>query len=112
MRAAHQRVAHGVDPHSALLTRLHTQFERHGISPRLADSRSERWFSATFEGTRHRYGFRLAQESDHAALAQLQAEICEADFALPGHIVADIALVPGDESGDGFTIEALTVEAA
>jgi hypothetical protein len=85
-----------VDPHRALRRAL---ARRHPDLHVLA-SRSEPWASATFIGARH--------ELDCAAGADLTG-LESADFALPGHIVADVAVF---RTGDRLRIEALTIEDA
>ena len=73
------------------------------------------WASVTFTGARHR--FRIALDGDGAvgAAADFLAAMDGMDLPIPGHIVADLALV-GEQRGDNgrhvsLEIEALTVEA-
>jgi hypothetical protein len=82
------------DPHRALIRAL---LARHPGLIVLA-SRTEPWASATFTGTRHELV---------CATGPNLAGIEEADFDLPGHIVADIgwSAEPGR-----LLIEALTLE--
>ena len=61
-------------------------------------SRSEPWASATFVGERH-----LLTCAAGVDLTGIE----EADFDLPGHIVADVAL---SRDGERMIIEALTIE--
>ncbi|WP_242446130.1 hypothetical protein [Sphingopyxis lindanitolerans] len=61
------------------------------------------WASANFVGARHLF----ACAGNEAAKA-LQERLIATEWRLPGHIVADVAIEPGD--GAGFTIEILTVE--
>jgi hypothetical protein len=80
----------------------------------LSDFRSTDWRSLTFAGERHRIDLRVPGPRA-AALAQcLTSDLGEAEFHIPGHIVADIAVVGAMiEHPDGavsLTIEALTVE--
>ena len=75
---------------------------------------SRRWASITFSGERHRLNLRLeGAEAGRAADAFLDG-LCEREFDLRGHILADIALVEDARDGDGvrLTLEALTVEAS
>ncbi len=74
----------------------------------LAGSRETLWASSGFTGWRHVYSFDLGARDDPAALARLDST----EFDLPGHIVADIALVARERDAHGcrITIEALTVE--
>lgn len=64
------------------------------------DSASEPWASITFSGTRHLYVFATGPD-----LAGIAAE----EWALPGHVVADIAAVI---QGERLIVEALTLETA
>jgi hypothetical protein len=64
---------------------------------RLRTSRSEDWASVTFVGARHCFEFDPAPAP---------ADLMETEFTLPGHIVADIAVMP---SPDRLVIEALTL---
>lgn len=68
--------------------------------PRLMilDSRVESWASATFTGARH-----VLTCAGGVDLTGIE----DVEFALPGHLVADIAF---DVAGDRVTIEALTIE--
>jgi hypothetical protein len=94
------------DAQSLLLRAL----RRHGAPlPDLRTAHSEAWASATFAGARHRFAFAPAAPACADALA---STIGSAEFALPGHLVADIVVASRAVSRDGIalTIEALTVE--
>jgi hypothetical protein len=71
-------------------------------------SRETLWASSGFSGRRHRFWFEIAEMREPVALACLDS----VEFELPGHIVADIALVDRERDPQGcrITIEALTVE--
>lgn len=73
---------------------------------------SERWASVTFTGARHRIACRLGGERAIELAGAFCAGIGEAEFELPGHIVADIAVMEmtADRSGVAILLEALTVE--
>jgi hypothetical protein len=76
---------------------------------------SRRWASITFTGARHRFGLRLSGPGARTAADAFLDGLGEREFALNGHIVADIAL-KGDVAEEGedvvrLTLEALTVEA-
>jgi hypothetical protein len=78
----------------------------------LTNLRSVDWQSLTFLGERHEISLRIAgPHSD--AVAQRLTHGLDADFVIPGQIVADLAVVSGPErTGDGSTelsIEALTI---
>ena len=79
----------------------------------LSDFRSTDWQSLTFMGERHVMDLRIPGP-DAAALAnRLTDGLADAEFAIPGQIVADIGLErPAHENLDGsisLRIEALTV---
>jgi hypothetical protein len=75
---------------------------------------SRAWASITFSGARHQLCLRLAGEGAKDAADGFVSGLCEADFHLPGHILADIALSSRQDSADGvrLKLEALTVEDA
>jgi hypothetical protein len=76
------------------------------------EARSTSWASATFSGSRHRFGLTLSGEAASATVGRLADGIDAMEFELPGHLVADIAIVDRTDTPDGssFAIEALTVE--
>jgi hypothetical protein len=79
----------------------------------LSDFRSTDWNSLTFAGERHRISLRVPGPDAAAVTALLVEGLEEADFTIPGQIVADIALAqPPAPRPDGailIEIEALTV---
>lgn len=79
----------------------------------LSNFRSTDWNSLTFAGERHDIALRIPGPGAAAVAALLIDGLEEADFAIPGQIVADIALArpPGHHSDGAITleIEALTV---
>ena len=79
----------------------------------LSDFRSTDWNSLTFAGERHEITLRIPGPGAAAVAALLVEGLEEADFAIPGQIVADIALAkPLQGQRDGsilIEIEALTV---
>jgi hypothetical protein len=85
--------------------------ERHRIL--LTDFRSVDWNSLTFAGERHIISLRIPGPGAAAVAAALISGLEEADFNIPGQIVADITLgVPPANQADGaiiVEIEALTV---
>jgi hypothetical protein len=93
----------------ALLGR--TSVERDRIL--LTEYRSVDWQSLTFVGERHEFRFRMAGPGAEEFFEAFTADLGEADFALPGHVVVDIALLGAmSREGDGsiaFGIEALTI---
>jgi hypothetical protein len=71
------------------------------------------WQSLTFAGERHRIRLRVPGPGADAIVDRLTRDLGEAEFAIPGQIVADIA-VEGEplHEADGsvsLTIEALTI---
>ena len=93
----------------ALLAR--TGVERNRIL--LGNFRSTEWNSLTFAGERHQITLRIPGPNAAPVAAMLTDRLEEADFTIPGQIVADIALTrPPTAQADGsitLSIEALTV---
>ena len=105
--------AHPPDATSALLRAIAAQFAaRDGFAVENIKSRS--WASATFLGARHELIFGLSGATADAAADAFVSRLDSIEFALRGHIVADIALVSDERRADGvrIAIEALTVEDA
>ena len=79
----------------------------------LTEFRSVEWQSLTFVGERHQVAFRLVGPNADEALHRLASGLAEAEWAIPGHIVADIAVAgpPRYEDGGAITVdlEALTI---
>jgi hypothetical protein len=79
----------------------------------LTDIRSVDWQSLTIVGERHEIAIRIPGPFAAALAASLCDDLAEAEFAIPGHIVADILVADGPaRSADGsvsLSIEALTV---
>ena len=79
----------------------------------LSNFRSTDWNSLTFTGERHQIALRIPGPGSAAVAALLVEGLADADFSIPGQIVADIALVrpPIDQPDGAITldIEALTV---
>lgn len=80
----------------------------------LSDICSTPWHSLTFAGERHRIDLRVPGPGAGAVARLLTHGLDEAEFVIPGQIVADIAVQGAMfEHPDGsvsLTIEALTVE--
>ena len=80
----------------------------------LSDFRSTDWHSLTLAGERHRLHLRVPGPGAAAVAQRLTHDLREAEFSIPGQIVADIAVEGAMiEHADGavsLTIEALTVE--
>lgn len=79
----------------------------------LTEFRSIDWQSLTFLGERHEMELRVPGPGAPALAARLTGGLAEAEFAIPGQIVADIGLErPPTINPDGSVtlhIEALTV---
>ncbi len=98
------------DSTTALLRAIVGRFPDQRLT--VEDVRSRSWASATFTGARHELRFRVEGEGAQAAADAFLADLGTAEFALRGHILADIALVSQQRSADTATVslEALTVE--
>lgn len=79
----------------------------------LTDIRSVDWQSLTIVGERHEIAIRIPGPFAAGLAASLCDGLAEAEFAIPGHIVADIVVADGPtQCADGsvsLSIEALTV---
>ena len=79
----------------------------------LTDVRSVAWRSLTFDGERHEFDLRIVGPHADAIAQRMCHGLEEAEFSIPGIIVADIAIAGGPEmASDGsarLSIEALTV---
>lgn len=75
---------------------------------------SRPWASVTFSGARHRLAVRFEGPGAGAAADAFLDGLAEREFALAGHVLADIALVwdarAPHEDQARLTLEALTVE--
>lgn len=81
----------------------------------LSDAQSVDWRSLTFSGERHQLALRIAGPQARAAAARMCEGLEDAEFSIPGLVVADIAIIGAPaHSLDGsveLTIEALTIAA-
>ena len=79
----------------------------------LTEFRSIDWQSLTFVGERHEMELRVPGPDAGAITERLTAGLADAEFSIPGQIVADIGLErPPTENRDGsisLFIEALTI---
>lgn len=99
---------------SALLRAI---LERGGV-PRdrilLTDVRTVDWQSLTFVGERHELHLRIPGAGSGMLAERLCTGLEDAEFAIPGQIIADVAVRAGPRrEADGaatVTIEALTIE--
>ena len=80
----------------------------------LTEFRSTDWQSLTFMGEQHRIALRIPAPGAVEILASLVNGLEDDELAVPGHVVADVALASEPErQADGsitVVIEALTVE--
>lgn len=94
----------------ALLSR--TGVDRNRIL--LSDFRSTDWRSLTFTGERHLIDLRIPGPGAAAVANCLTDDLSNAEFNIPGQIVADIAvdgaMIEHPDGAISLTIEALTVE--
>ncbi len=81
---------------------------RGGVTLAIRTLRSTLWASATFVGARHRLELTVAGATARTWLDDL----LEADLPIPGHLVADVAMVHQRHGPAGSTaiVEMLTVE--
>ena len=100
------------DASAALRRALHAK-----LGPRelfvIEEMRSRSWASVTFEGARHEVTLRLTGDGTRATTEQFLAGLEVEEFALRGHILADIVVVGRDDLADRdvrIRLEALTVE--
>jgi len=79
----------------------------------LTDFRSVDWQSLTFVGERHEMELRVPAPDAQSLATRIGDGLAEAEFAIPGQIVADIGLErPPSHNRDGSVtlhIEALTI---
>lgn len=79
----------------------------------LTEFRSIDWQSLTFVGERHEFQLRVAGPDSAELLARMTRDLDETEFSVPGHLVADIAIVGEPRRlSDGsleIALEALTV---
>jgi hypothetical protein len=106
-----QKIRH--DPATALIRAVLSLAKGNGT---LEEHRGTTWASATFTGMRHVMRLHFAGESAIAAAIWLSSILPEHEFAISGHLVADIAVTETHRRHEGapamtLTIEALTVEA-
>ena len=99
------------DPHRLLLRAVREKAERDGLAEIVA-TRSEAWASATFRGARHSLSLQLDGDGAEDRATRLGETLDAMEFRLPGHLVADIALIARRSNPHGVSveIEALTLE--
>jgi hypothetical protein len=79
----------------------------------LTEVRSTDWQSLTFVGQRHELHLRIPGPDSASIVHRMCEGLEDAEFGIPGQIVADIALLGrpgcGSDGSTSITIEALTV---
>lgn len=79
----------------------------------LTDARSTDWQSLTFTGERHHLNLRVTGFDSNEIVERMCADLEDAEFSIPGLLVADIRVVGGPlRTPDGTTeliVEALTI---
>lgn len=79
----------------------------------LTDVQSTDWQSLTFTGERHHIGLRVTGADSARVVERMCGDLADAEFSIPGVIVADVALVGApaktSEGAVQLMIEALTV---
>ena len=88
-------------PHRRLTRLLAAEL---GAGAALGGSTLRPWASASFVGARHRFDC----TAEAMVLDALRVRLATTEWRLPGHIVADVAVEPGESHA--FSIEILTVE--
>jgi hypothetical protein len=99
------------DPHRLLMRAVQDKAGRDGRAEIVA-TRSEAWASATFRGARHSLSLQLDGDDAADRATRLAESLGVTEFRLPGHLVADIALIArcSNPAGVAVEIEALTLE--
>jgi hypothetical protein len=81
----------------------------------LTDVHTIDWRSLTFTGERHEFHLRVPGRGSREVVERMCGGLADAEFSIPGQIVADIAVVGTPKRAiDGstsLTIEALTIAA-
>ena len=92
---------------------LRSYFEGLGAPVAFESSTSRPWASITFSGERHHLTLCLPGPGAQAAVDAFLDGLAEREFALRGHVLADIEAAGIQRDADGqirLTLEALTVE--
>lgn len=84
-----------------------------GADATLGDAGFRPWCSATFLGAQHRFTLRIAGADAAARATALARALPEAEFAITGHIVADVTVDRLRTDAEGtrlIDVAALTIE--
>jgi hypothetical protein len=97
------------DPHARLMRAL---LDMAGEGSEILRSTSCPWASATFTGAQHLADLRYTGSQAHDRADKLAKGLPEAEFAIPGHIVADLSIESRDLGQDEAHLQLaiLTVE--
>ena len=78
----------------------------------IREGRSEPWRSLLFDGARHRIALIISGERIDEAIAAMRDEVDLADFAITGHLIAELRVTEVDRNGGDalVTLDALTIE--
>lgn len=95
----------------ALKRALRVHFVHLGAAVAIESLASRPWASVTFSGARHRLALCIPGPGAAAAADAFLDGLAERDFALAGHVLADIALVERCDEDEQvrLILEALTV---
>lgn len=80
----------------------------------LEHSETRPWQSLLYDGARHHIRIALSGPEADQAIEQIRGALGEADFPIPGHLVADLRLSAVDREGDArmVSVDALTIRYA
>jgi hypothetical protein len=100
------------DAATALIRAVRARFAAPDLRFAIEDLRSRSWASVTFSGARHELAFHVEGEAAEDAAARFLASLDASEFAMRGHMMADVALVSAERRPGRVRIalEALTVE--
>jgi hypothetical protein len=99
------------DPVKGITRRISRRCSDYAVTE-IHDQRSVPWRSLLFNGAHHSIELRLFGDHLQEALRALETEIGDPEFAISGHIVADIEITDVDciDATALVTIDALTIE--
>jgi hypothetical protein len=83
------RSAQPRDPHNRLMNAI---VQMAGDGTYILSSHSRPWASATFIGAQHQVTLKMTETAEAATLDAFLAALPDAEFHVPGHIVADVAV--------------------
>lgn len=102
------------DPHERLIRAL---LDMAGEGTELLSAATRPWASATFQGSRHEATLRFSGGKADGRASAMAMHVPEAEFAIPGHIVADVSVDSRERFLDGegqpyalLSLSALVIE--